>query len=319
MKTALVLSGGSIKGAFQAGAISALLNNGVEPEGIYGVSAGALNGAFLADRAGRQLASSSKINWRQVGSDLEQFWMTRITKPADIVEKRWLGGIASGALFNRFKGLTKVDKFHALIRAEIDKTNLRRFAGSGRHFQPGAVDVFTSKIIYETAVSDNIIDYTLASAAIPVAFPVMNIDVPPTGIHPFVDGGVRDLAPLRRAIKDGFDNIICIVCQSQNLDAFTYNTGNLLGHIDRITDIIVNEIVLNDIGVVDAYRRVSKVIDFERNPSLKEIMRYRDIPKPTVIWPKSPILVDIMKFNRKQIAAMIQQGKDAVNHAKSHG
>lgn len=51
---AFVLSGGSIKGAFQAGVITDLLTSGsFMPDAIYGTSVGSLNGAFLADRAGR--------------------------------------------------------------------------------------------------------------------------------------------------------------------------------------------------------------------------------------------------------------------------
>ena len=56
MKKAFVLSGGSIKGAFQAGALADLLTSKTfTPDAIYGTSVGSLNGAFIADRAGRFL------------------------------------------------------------------------------------------------------------------------------------------------------------------------------------------------------------------------------------------------------------------------
>jgi NTE family protein len=53
---ALVLGGGSMKGAFQVGVIQAVLENGFQPEMIYGISVGALNATFLANEAGRQMA-----------------------------------------------------------------------------------------------------------------------------------------------------------------------------------------------------------------------------------------------------------------------
>jgi predicted acylesterase/phospholipase RssA len=53
---ALVLGGGSLKGAFQAGAIQAILEAGFEPEAIYGISVGSLNAVFLIHEAGRQFA-----------------------------------------------------------------------------------------------------------------------------------------------------------------------------------------------------------------------------------------------------------------------
>ena len=52
-KRALVLSGGSIKGSFQAGAVAELLESGFVPDAIYGTSVGSLNGSFLTERAGR--------------------------------------------------------------------------------------------------------------------------------------------------------------------------------------------------------------------------------------------------------------------------
>lgn len=50
---ALVLSGGSIKGAFQAGAIAGLLDAGFRPDIVTGISVGALNGGFLVSRSTR--------------------------------------------------------------------------------------------------------------------------------------------------------------------------------------------------------------------------------------------------------------------------
>ncbi|MDE3056952.1 MAG: patatin-like phospholipase family protein [Bacteroidota bacterium] len=53
-KNALVLGGGSVKGSSQAGVISEILNKGFVPDASYGVSVGALNGAFLAAEAGKR-------------------------------------------------------------------------------------------------------------------------------------------------------------------------------------------------------------------------------------------------------------------------
>ena len=52
-KRALVLSGGSIKGAFQAGAIQQVLNEGFQPDIIHGISVGSLNGSFLVNETGK--------------------------------------------------------------------------------------------------------------------------------------------------------------------------------------------------------------------------------------------------------------------------
>src|SRR5204863_8352717 len=50
MSTAFVLSGGASLGSIQVGMLEALYERGIEPDLIVGTSAGALNGAFIAER-----------------------------------------------------------------------------------------------------------------------------------------------------------------------------------------------------------------------------------------------------------------------------
>src|SRR3954451_3667186 len=50
MPTAFVLSGGASLGSIQVGMLEALYERGIEPDMIVGTSAGALNGAFIAER-----------------------------------------------------------------------------------------------------------------------------------------------------------------------------------------------------------------------------------------------------------------------------
>src|SRR5438046_2192955 len=80
-KRALVLSGGGIKGAFQAGAIAEVLSSGFQPAILVGTSIGALNAAFLADRAGSSYLVNRHVDWRKLGESLEKFWRDRITGP----------------------------------------------------------------------------------------------------------------------------------------------------------------------------------------------------------------------------------------------
>ena len=49
IKTALVLSGGGAKGAYQVGVIEELLNRGIGFDLVTGSSIGAFNGALLAE------------------------------------------------------------------------------------------------------------------------------------------------------------------------------------------------------------------------------------------------------------------------------
>ena len=90
MKNALVLGAGGVAGAFQAGALSVLLKEKeYAPQGIFGSSAGALNGAFLADRAGK---CSGPVDWASISEELVNFWRTEITDD----KKIWIKGGNAG-------------------------------------------------------------------------------------------------------------------------------------------------------------------------------------------------------------------------------
>ena len=104
-RRALVLSGGSIKGAFQAGAVCELLRRGFVPDAIYGISVGALNGAFLANSAGEAALSGKPPEWPQIGQALRDFWHDNITEPKKIARPRRGLGLAYDILFSDFEGL----------------------------------------------------------------------------------------------------------------------------------------------------------------------------------------------------------------------
>lgn len=309
MKNGLVLSGGAIKGAFEAGAICALLEDGFKPDSIFGISAGSLNGAFLADRAGRQLLAGQPLDWPAIGASLVEFWKTRVTKPEDILKTRWTGNVAADVLFNKFHGLTNTDRLKKLIDKELLHKNILAAKRKGVHFEAGAVDLFTGEIRYPNAANaPDLVDFVYASAAVPIGMPYVSIKYPPFGKpHPFVDGGIRDVAPLRRAIDDKCEDVICVVCQSEAVGGLDFNPGKLMQHIDRIMDIIINELVNNDLQVIKDFKRL--IAQTKAGASIdKKLARYAAVPTPRIIRPNTPIDVDIMDFGPADIAKMIAQG-----------
>lgn len=73
-KTALVLSGGGIKGAYEAGVLRSLAEAGVVPEVIVGVSAGALNGAYVAS-----MVAEDRFTPENLDQLLIHLWANRAT------------------------------------------------------------------------------------------------------------------------------------------------------------------------------------------------------------------------------------------------
>ena len=64
MATLLVLGGGGALGAYQAGCLVALAESGVLPDALFGVSAGALNAAFLAQAPSLERARQLAAWWQ---------------------------------------------------------------------------------------------------------------------------------------------------------------------------------------------------------------------------------------------------------------
>lgn len=73
-KTALVLSGGGFKGAYEVGAIKALAEAGIVPDVVVGVSAGSLNGAYVAN-----LVASGEFIPRRIDETMIHMWINRAT------------------------------------------------------------------------------------------------------------------------------------------------------------------------------------------------------------------------------------------------
>mgnify|MGYP005845816529 CR=1 FL=1 len=299
---ALVLGGGSIKGAFQAGALGEILARGFVPHIITGISVGALNGAFLTERAGR--APGGSPDWPAIGAQLVQFWQDKITQPGDIIEVRSRGKVALSALFSRFDGLVKTDRLKALVRKELNESNLRN---SPVAFYAGSVNLADGEIVYASLGFPNLLDYIIASTAIPIMMPISMI-----GDRPYYDGGMRDIAPLKQAIDAGATEIVCVACQPFKLSGADFNRGNILHLVDRVVTIMTNEILRNDLEFASY---INEYCPRDGSPIPSGPLRgYRYIPI-RIIQPAMPIEVQIDAFTRNDITDMLALGRWAAREA----
>jgi NTE family protein len=76
---ALVLSGGGIKGAYQAGAIVEVIERGFLPTAIYGISVGSINGGMLASYVGEQVLAGNRPDLLAAARKVEKYWHDSIT------------------------------------------------------------------------------------------------------------------------------------------------------------------------------------------------------------------------------------------------
>jgi NTE family protein len=300
-KKALVLSGGSVKGAFQAGAVKAVLETGFAPEIITGISVGSLNGTFITNEVGRNLREKpgEKIDWSKIGQALYDFWKENITGPKSIVKRRSKFSLVLQVAFNKFRGVTDSKPIDALIDKVISMDYIKY---SGIELAVGTANMISGKILYAESDKPNFLDYLKGSKAIPVVMPHIYIDS-----EPYLDGGLRDSAPLRTAIQKGATEIICVLCHSKELDEKWFNPNNLMELGDRIASIHSNETVNNDIQFAEY---CNQFLPEDGSPKSDEPFKgFRKI-KITTIRPKIEVKLNLENFTAKEIVLVMDSGYD---------
>lgn len=221
MSTAIVLSGGGAKGSFQVGVLQKLLENGITPSAYYGTSVGALNSAGMA----------------YMGIDaLTSVWLS-IGGISDVLKRHCLLTLPFRSGMHSMKPLKKkLDKLIAgdpVADATVCYVNM----------YDGTVGYAKNK---EMSLEE-FKRYVLASSSIPFAME------PVDGC--LVDGGVREQAPLKRAIKDGYSKIIVIMCNpvvENPTESFKPSFPKLVSNGLRAIDVMEHEVMLNDIEKCEA-------------------------------------------------------------------
>jgi NTE family protein len=181
--TAFVLSGGASLGSIQVGMLEALYERDIRPDLIVGTSAGALNGAFIAERP----------QTVETAHELGEVW--RHLKRGQVFPVNPLTG-ALGFLGARShlvpdSGLRRLIRRHA-VAERLEETYVP--------LHVIATDVLRGE---DVRLSEGpLVDAVMASAAIPGVLPPVMWDG-----RALIDGGVANNAPLSHALELGADEI----------------------------------------------------------------------------------------------------------------
>jgi NTE family protein len=282
MSNILVLAGGSVKGAFQAGVMKAIMEKGYQPDAIYGVSAGSLNAAYFVNQIGLQVLAGEPISYVQAAQDLWDFWETRITRPDCLSKPFTIFQLGWTALTKRFKGLVSTDPLRLLLEEVISMRNLH---ASPVGLTIGAVNIIEGNMHYIDPSHEEFLTYLMASSAVPILMPVVKIKGEDR--RSYLDGGLRDVAPLKKAVEDGGKNIVCIACHMEAIEGGSFDAGDLLALVDRVMDIAVNEIL---------------------NADIREVMTVNQHLKIRAIRPPQPLTIDIQNFTKMDIRRLLELG-----------
>jgi predicted patatin/cPLA2 family phospholipase len=185
MKKGLVLEGGAMRGLFTAGIIDVMMEAGVEPDGLIGVSAGA---AFGCNYKSRQPGRAVRYNIRFARDKRYCSWQS------------WL---KTGNLYN-------ADFGYHVIPTQYDIFDNKAFTENPMPFYVVCTDVETGKAVYKqlTEASPIAYDWIRASASMPLASKVVELE----GLK-VLDGGVADSIPLEYFESIGYERNLIILTQ----------------------------------------------------------------------------------------------------------
>jgi len=282
MSKILVLAGGSVKGAFQAGVMKAMMERGYQPDAVYGVSAGSLNAAYFVNQLGLQAITGEPISFSQASQDLCDFWETRIVSPESLSKPFNIFQLGLSALRKKFKGLVDTQPLRNLLTEVLSIRNLH---ASPIDLKIGAVNIIDGTMYYVDTSEEHFLDYLMASSAVPILMPVVKINGETR--RSFLDGGLRDVAPIKKAVDDGANHIVCISCHMESIEGGHFDSGDLLALVDRVMDIAVNEIL---------------------NADIKEVMISNTTIDIQSIRPPQPLTIDIQNFNKMDVRRMLELG-----------
>ena len=197
MKKGLVLEGGAMRGLFTAGIIDVMMEAGVEPDGLIGVSAGA---AFGCNYKSRQPGRAIRYN-------------TRFAKDARYSGLKSL--LTTGDYFNAQFG------YH-IVPYQYDIFDVETFEQNPMEFIVVCTDVLTGQAVYHKMerVDFDELEWLRASASMPLASKVVEV-----AGRKLLDGGVADSIPLEYFESIGYDRNVVILTQP---DGYTKQRTKLM-------------------------------------------------------------------------------------------
>jgi len=227
-----VLAGGGARGAYEIGALAALAPalaaRGEAPDIIIGTSIGALNGAFFAAGAHEALEDTAAAGlqmWREMrwGDALRP-----LVSPAELRRLVGVGAMLAGVPGADLPGLLDPSPLRGTLERLVAFEQIARNVNSGALTAAAVVATAyatTRSVVFHHGGPElgldtmRAIDYVstplapehvLASAAIPGAFPAVEVRRPRVAAGWYGDGGVRLNAPLAPALALGADRVVVV-------------------------------------------------------------------------------------------------------------
>ena len=286
-KTALILSGGGARGAYQAGVLKGLAE--ILPEKkkspfdiISGVSAGAINGAKLACDIDSFANAVEKLNflWSQIATDqvfkTDFLSMNKFSFGLLGQQKKIDSLLDTSPLFDLLNEHCDFSK----IKKNLDAKNIESLIITANNYTTGSAVSFiqssTSKLTWRESrrlavLSEIDASHVMASSAIPILFSPIKI-----GTQYYGDGCVRNNTPCSPALRMGADKIFVIGVRQQLNSEISNRPENLSPvhsspSMIRIFNTLLNAVLLDSVEQdVHRIQRINQLVEIAGEKSSRE-------------------------------------------------
>jgi NTE family protein len=291
MKTALVLSGGGARGAYQVGVLKAIAEilpkSSTNPfQIVCGTSSGAINAAKVATEADDFFKAVLGLEqlWSNLSSDqIHQVGYFDILKSSTkIVMSFFHSGVAQGKplslfnnqpLFSMLKRNIDISRLEQMIEKEyihaLSISALGYTSGQNISFFQGHKDLHfwrRSRRIGAKTVLEH--KHLMASSALPAIFPAVHINR-----EFFGDGALRQSAPMSAALHLGADKLLVIGVSGS---AATLDEREVTVHSPSIAQVLGNllnsafiDSLEEDVQMLERFNSLAAYITVEQQQELQ--------------------------------------------------
>ena len=326
MKHIFVFSGGSIRGAWQTGALLATLERLPQADtvvGMFGVSVGALNAAYLSSNTTYVSGVPTTIaDLRVACTSLKVFWQTKVTGPRSLVNPRGAGElaqsiVAQGGSFTGWKGMADHAPLLQLYKTVVKHANI---AKSGFPVRVGYTDYVTGRYSNKDLRTDapndqGVENLVFASAVTPLIMDYIRLQKSGGDCARLSDGGLRHVVPstevvdhARTIVASGTPasdlRVHTYVCSPVTLPEWIIGTDRIGSHVKRpaLLDVIDRAFSMMTHSVVEADLYMLDTEIAKLGSKLKVFQN-----------PTEYLTNSIVSFTSNDVSRMLQSGYD---HAK---